>query len=323
MRPWPARRLSATLTPCVVSALVAISLAAIAACGGGESFSGEPSGTIAFESNRDGNDEVYVMAADGSQQKNVSNASGRDSEPTWSSDGSLLTFSSFRSGIPDLWVMKPDGKDTRQLTQDGAVEGGARWSPDGSRIAFYSFRDDSKQFMWIMNADGGDPQPVIEELVADPSTVCAGGFPGGWFPDGKRILYRGSEGDIKALQICSANDDGSDIKTILSEDSHKSYYPALSPDGRKIAFTSDREGNAEIYVMNVDGGGIRRLTRNDGTDEYPTWSPDGQWIAFHSDREGSSRDGDFEIYVMRPNGSDVRRLTDNRFDDTSPFWSPR
>jgi Tol biopolymer transport system component len=338
-----------TTLACFVLALGLVT----AACGGEEVFTGEPTGTIAFTSDRDGTDEIYVMNGDGSEQVNISNNESKDSEPWWSPDGSRLVFKSFRTGPADLFVMNGDGSDVQQLTENPAVDGGARWSPDGSRIAFYSFRRQRDGLMWVMGADGSDPQPVLKDQVPSPLTACAGGFPGGWFQDGQRILYRGSEGGISALQICSVAPDGSDIKIILSESGVQSYFPSLSPDGRKIAFTSDRDGNLEVYVMNSDGGHVRRITDiqhdptreedeaglntcadsldngDDGVadasdrdcfamDEYPTWSPDGQWIAFHSDR-----DGDFDIYIVRPDGSDLRQLTDNDDNDMQPSWSPQ
>lgn len=349
--PPPAKMKLLTLACLLVAAGVVA-----AACGGEEEevFTGEPTGSIAFVTDRDGNNEIYLMNGDGSEQVNITNDEAQEGEPWWSPDGSRLAFSSSRTGPANLFVMNADGSDVQQLTEDPAVDGGPRWSPDGKRIAFYSFRQQSKGLMWVMNADGSDMQPVLEEHTpAGPEVACAGGFPGGWFPDGQRILYRGSEGGIDALQICSVAPDGSDIKVILSEVAVMSYFPSLSADGRKIAFTSDRDGNAEIYVMNADGGHVRRLTNSvydptreeDGAgpntcgdsldngddamaddsdrdcfavDEYPTWSPDGQWIAFHSDR-----DGDFDIYIVRPDGSDLRQLTDNDGNDMQPSWSPQ
>ena len=323
-----------------------------AACGEKEKFTAEPTGTIAFTTGRDygpgreedragpgtcgdnidnggdtlkdakdeecANVEIYLMNGDGSTQVNISNNEAWDSEASWSPDGSRLAFGSYRTGPLNIFAMNAEGSDVQQLTESPAVEGGARWSPDGSRIAFYSFRAEVAGFMWVMNADGSDPKPILKDLVPSPETACSGGFPGGWFPDSQRILYRGSQGSTGALQICSVAPDGSDVKVIRSETGTMSYYPALSPDSRKIAFTSTRDGNAEIYVMNADGGGLRRLTNDPSLDEYPTWSPDGQWIAFHSDR-----DGDLDIYIARPDGSDVRQLTDNDDIDMEPSWSPR
>ena len=93
--------------------------------------------------------------------------------------------------------------------------------------------------------------------------------------------------------------------------------PDWSPDGRRIAFHSTRDGPFEVYVMNADGSGVSRLTHNDAFDDLPAWSPDGRRIAF-----SSNRDGNTEIYVMNADGSAVTRLTDNDAFDGPPAWSP-
>lgn len=92
---------------------------------------------------------------------------------------------------------------------------------------------------------------------------------------------------------------------------------APSPPSGRIAFSSRRDGNGEIYVINADGSGLERLTRNDTRDGCPAWSPDGQLLAFTSDRDGNN-----EVYVMRADGSDQRRLTDTPGSEFHPDWSP-
>ena len=85
----------------------------------------------------------------------------------------------------------------------------------------------------------------------------------------------------------------------------------------KIAFTSDRDGNSEIYSMNPNGQGLDRLTNNPQSDRDPAWSPDGNRIAFQS-----NRDGNYEIYAMNSNGQSLDRLTNNPAYDSSPDWQP-
>ena len=96
------------------------------------------------------------------------------------------------------------------------------------------------------------------------------------------------------------------------------YLPVFSPDGKQIAFMSGRDGNPEIYAMNVDGSNLRRLTNTQAGDSSPTWSPSGSQIAFTSDRTGKA-----QIYVMNSaDGSGVRRLTVNESEADRPTWSP-
>ena len=93
--------------------------------------------------------------------------------------------------------------------------------------------------------------------------------------------------------------------------------PAWSPDGRKLAFVSERDGNGEIYVMNADGSAQENLTRQPAGDSHPSWSPDGRRIGFVS-----RRDGNAEIYVMNADGSGLLNLTRAPSDDLDPAWSP-
>ena len=90
----------------------------------------------------------------------------------------------------------------------------------------------------------------------------------------------------------------------------------LWPQAGKIAFTSNRDGNQEIYVMNADGSGETRITAAPAADGLPSWSPDGCYIAFASDRDGKG-----DIYVMNADGSGQTRLTDDSAADSGPSWS--
>ncbi len=89
-------------------------------------------------------------------------------------------------------------------------------------------------------------------------------------------------------------------------------------DGQKIAFSSDHDGDSEIYVIDKDGANIKKLTDNQGYDGRPRWSPDGNKISFELDRDG----GDWDIYIMNSDSSDSKPITTNSTGDFSQSWSP-
>jgi Tol biopolymer transport system component len=308
----------------IALSVILVLLLALAACGddddstNGSTYTGDPTGRIAFTTERDGNEEVYVMNADGGNQVNLSQDPANDEEAAWSPDGGRIAFVSNRDGQPDLYLMDADGGNVTRVTDDPAVEARITWSPDGERLALYSARSEVQGLLWVMNIDGSDPVPLLESITpSTPEITCAGGIPGSWFLDGETILYRGTQADISAQQICSVKDDGSEITAVLSTPNTEYDQPKLAPDGTKIVFTSTELGNLEIFVANADGSGKTRLTVDPGADVDPTWSPDSQWIAFASERGGS-----LDVYIMRPDGTDVRRLTDQPGSDLRPSWGP-
>lgn len=266
-------------------------------------------GKIVFISTRDGNSEIYTMNADGSNVVRLTNTSAEERDPVWSPDGERIAFVSDREGNEEIYIMHADGSNVVKLTDNIAVNINPAWSPDGERIAFNSDRDGSHE-IYIMNADGSNVVQVTndEDWNSSPD----------WSPDGKRIVYRFtcfsdilSTGEFPSgIRVMDA--DGSNMTELTKEDDSS---PAWSPDGEKIAFTSSRDENYEIYVMNTDGTEQKRLTDNPRIDTTPEWSPDGERIAFVSDR-----DGPHKIYIMNADGSNVVRITQNSYRDSDVDW---
>ena len=138
---------------------------------------------IAFESERDGNKEIYVMDADGKNLVNLTNHPARDTSPSWSPDGQKITFVSNRDGNGEIYVMDADGKNPINLTNHPARDWAPSWSPDGKKIAFMSLRDGNKE-IYVMDADGKNPINLTNHAADDwhPS----------WFPLSKSaVSFRG------------------------------------------------------------------------------------------------------------------------------------
>ena len=242
-----------------------------------------PDGTqIAFYSDRDGNnDEIYVMAADGSQPTRLTRNRVLDGSPAWSPDGTQIAFTSDRDGNFEIYVMAADGSQPTRLTRNSAWDWYPAWSPDGTQIAFQSNRDGNFE-IYVMAADGSQPTRLTRNSAIDWHPA--------WSPDGTQIAFESNRDGNFEIYVMAA--DGSQ-PTRLTRNDTGDYSAAWSPDGTQIAFASSRDGNSEIYVMAADGSQPTRLTRNDASDWSPTWSPDGTQIAFESDRDGND-----EIYVM-------------------------
>jgi TolB protein len=124
--------------------------------------------------------------------------------------------------------------------------------------------------------------------------------------EGKEVTFMIGDATARETAIWEAGG-GAEINLTATGTPGLTATAPLPPDGSKIVFTSKRDGNYEIYVMNADGSGQTRVTDDPAGDHYPTWSPDGTKIAF-----ASKRDGDFDIYVMNPDGSGQTRLFDGR-----------
>jgi RNA polymerase sigma factor (sigma-70 family) len=262
-------------------------------------------GQIVFHSDRDGNNEIYVMDTDGGNVRRLTNNPADDIRPVWSPDGKSIAFGSMRDGNWQIYLMSPDGKNQRRISNDRA--GDPAWSPDGQKIAFSSARDGNSE-IYVMDADGKN----VRRLTNNPATD---GF-SDWSPDGQSIAFRSKRDGNDEIYVMDA--DGSNQRNLTNNPADE-MCPAWSPDGQSIAFNSNRNGNHKVYIMDVDGSNPRRLTNNPANEGVPAWSPDGQRIAFVSERDGGNGNSD-KIYVMDADGKNQHRLTNNPGDDESPDW---
>ncbi len=267
-----------------------------------------PTQQIAFETNRDGSFEIYLVNTDGTGLTRLTNNSVIDVEPAWSPDGLKIAFQSRRDDIGDIFVMNADGSQQTNLTFNpilGLFELWPDWSPDGTNIA-YMIRGSFDQ-IFVMNADGSN-----NTFVAGTATAGAG-FPS-WSADGTKIAFATNRDGNAEIYVMNA--DGSN-QVNLTQNPGFDLTPKWSRDGTKIAFFTTRDGNGEVYVMNADGSNPVNLTNNPANDRVGGWSADSRFIVFDSDRDGNS-----EIYIMRADGTNVTRVTNNAAEDESPALRP-
>ncbi len=215
----------------------------------------------------------------------------------------------------DIYTMDADGNNRVRVTNTSSnvINLSPTWSPDGKKIAFARLNNATgrEKGIYTINADGSGQKRLTNSdgLGEDLAPV--------WSPDGQKIAYFTSNNNQE--QIIVINSSGGELKT-LTADSYRSVLPDWSPNGQKIVYASTQniEGNGrfEIFTMNPDGSGKKRLTVNSNSDDLaPRWSPDGKKIVFTSLRSGKNL-----IYVMNADGSNVKKVSDQ--PGFGPTWSP-
>ena len=265
----------------------------------------------------------------------------------------LLTAAALAAAVPvsaQVGTLTPEAGEAhlsnlRQLT-NGGENAEAYWSADGQWITFQSTREGRTcDQQYVMKADGSQLTRVSD---GRGKTTC------GWFfPDGKRLFFgsstahdstcpprpdpsKGYVWPLDKYDIFTVNRDGSNLERLTNYNVYTAEG-VLSPDGKKIVFTSLKDGDLDIYTMNVDGTDVRRLTNSVGYDGGPWWSPDGKRIVYRAHHpkdsaeiaaykgllaQGLIRPSKVELYVMNADGSDNRQITAVGGANFGPSWTP-
>jgi Tol biopolymer transport system component len=227
-----------------------------------------------------------------------------------------IAFADFNTG--QLYSINPDGTGLRQLTHVAApaVAGGPDWSPDGRRIAFWSDVSGEPR-LYVMDRDGSHQRLVFSEQPGYADLAPQ------YTPGGGRLVFS------RCSHVCaiySVRVDGTHLRALTRPNESldvSDFWPAVSPDGRRIAFTRFNAGGiqAQVYVMGADGSGAHPITPPVLLAFAPDWTPDGRHVLVASDccRLGSA------IYRVRPDGSNLKRLTNPAFphNDILPSSSPQ
>lgn len=254
---------------------------------------------IAFMSVRDGNAEIYVMNADGSNQTRLTySKNAGDWFPKWSPDGQRIAFFSEE----ELYVMNKDGSNIQKLTTGITIDDGhpwLAWSKDGTEILTQIRTYNNLVKIYIVNSDGSG-----QRFLAD------GYFPN-WISNDKIIF--GGQG------ICLINSDGSGLTQITDSSMHD-YSPVVSPGLDKIVFRSFRDndsGKASLHIMNMDGSGIKEISKKDPIIK-PVFSPDNQDILIVAPQTLYGTDDMFRLDI---DGNKEELLVDLGDIPSSPVYS--
>ena len=242
---------------------------------------------------------------------------GRNLRPAWSPDGRKVAYYSNRSGNDDIWVASLDSGEELQLTTDAASDRRPNWSPDGDWIAFDSDRAGNRD-IWIMRADGSE----LKQLTSSPREELFAS----WSPDGKRIAFFSYGSGTNELWVIDA--DGSNPTPVLprlaSEQAQQCTFachqPAWNQRSDKLVFHSEQSGNRDIWVVNVNGTGLTRLTTDPSEDYFPSWTPDGR-VVFMTERVGADKVWN-DVQVINPDGSQETTLFTQVAHGGPFYWSP-
>lgn len=262
--------------------------------------------TIIFDSDRDGNLEIYRMAPDGSDTVNLTENPADDWHPSWSSDGSQIAFTSDREyegeGGQYIYVMDADGSNLRRLSSDNGSDW-SDWSYDGSMIA-YAYQDD----IYIIAADGSGGSINLTNSAEKESQPA-------WSPDGSQIAFLIGEEGQKDIAVMNA--DGSNRKQISNDG--RVFSVAWTINGRLFAAWDNQEAGCHNCVLDSDGSNIIDAGGKGELQKYlPIWTLEGERAEVV---EADALTGDSEILMILQSGSEnILNLTQNPASDRYPDW---
>lgn len=227
---------------------------------------------IAFVSERDGNSEIYVMNADGSNQKRLTYDPAEDYNPCWTEDGKRIMFTRRINRMSEVFIMNADGSDQKVLENPALYDRRYNLSHGGKKIV------EGRDEIYVTDSDGNN-KIRLTKILGDIHFPC-------WSPDGKHIAFVlllvgrwGPYGNTES-HLYVVNSDVIGSEKMLTDIDHLVYWkprPSWSPDSRKIAFASRKLTNnyyapEDIYIINVEGDGLKRLTDDPAGDYAPCWS---------------------------------------------------
>lgn len=264
---------------------------------------------LAFQSDRDGNLEIYVMGPDGSNQTNLTNNPADDFTPAWSANGDQIAFVSNREtdsgGGQFIYIMNADGSEVRQLTFNEPDSQWPDWSNDGFLITYTSNWD-----IYIIKADGSNPEAINVTNTPDVQESSSV-----WSRDGSQLAWLVGPEDNRQIVVMDMETGATNQIT----DSGNVYDVAWSVDGRILAYWNNEQYGCFNCVMQADGSDVIDAGGKGSIQEYlPFWNEKGERVEV-AYLEGIN--GDYEIALVGEVYPEMFNfLTYSPGDDTSPAW---
>jgi TolB protein len=247
---------------------------------------------IVFISNRDGNDELYMMDYDGHNQTRVTFNKKQDYMPAWSADGKKIAYTSYRNNRAGLYILNPFEGEIVEVVSKG-TSFAPTFSPDGKKLAFCSTLEEGNPEIYVATSEG----KKIKRLTFNKAIDTAPS----WSPTSREIAFTSDRGGTPQIYIMDA--EGSNVRRISFGGSYHDAA-AWSPAGDRIAYVSRVDNIFDIYIMNLRTEQVVKLTESNARNESPSWSPDGRHLIFSSNLTGT-----IQLYTIDYDGSNLRRLT--------------
>jgi Tol biopolymer transport system component/tRNA A-37 threonylcarbamoyl transferase component Bud32 len=272
---------------------------------------------IAVDAGWGGAHRIWVTDKNGHNPRQVTSDSSNEvahMSPRWSPDGKRLVFRRFQQPKSDIVVVDLATGKATWVTHDDVVDVNPAWSPSGRFIYFSSLRGGGLNLWRVAVSGSGEPRSPPEQLTTgagddlEPSIA----------PDGKRLAFSifRIEADLWRLPLDPVTGKTTGQPEPVIATTRVESRGAWSPDGRTIAFNSDRNGDMNLW-LHSEGETDRQLTSGPGGDYQPNWSPDGKVIAFFSSRSGQN-----DIWTVQLADTVLKRLTSDTGIHINPFFSP-
>lgn len=258
---------------------------------------------IVFISNRDGNDELYMMDYDGHNQTRVTFNKKQDYMPAWSADRKKIAYTSYRNNRAGLYILNPFEGEITEVVSKG-TNFAPTFSPDGKKLAFCSTLEEGNPEIYVATSEG----KKIKRLTFNKAIDTAPS----WSPTSREIAFTSDRGGTPQIYIMDA--EGSNIRRISFGGNYHDA-PAWSPAGGIIAYVSRVDQIFDIYALNLRTEQVVKLTESNARNETPSWSPDGRHLVFSSNITGT-----IQLYTIDYDGSNLRRLT-SKGESKLPDWS--